>query len=47
VNWAVFIAVSLIGVFGALVWLSIRKNLRNSRALCEGLDHLLPDEARA
>lgn len=46
VNWAVFIGVSMIGVFGATVWLSIRKNLQNSQALSKTADHLLPDEAR-
>lgn len=45
VSWAVFIGVSLVGLSGAAVWLSIRKNLKGSQALSESADHLLPDEA--
>jgi amino acid transporter len=46
VSWAVFIGVSLIGICGVIVWLSIRNNLRNSHALSEGVDQLLTDEIR-
>ncbi|AUF96839.1 amino acid transporter [Pseudomonas sp. 02C 26] len=45
VSWAVFIGISLVGLSGAAVWLSIRKNLKGSQALSESVEHLLPDEA--
>ncbi|MFF7061391.1 amino acid permease [Pseudomonas sp. NPDC008258] len=47
VTWAVFIGVSLIAFVGLLIWLTIRKNLRNAQSLSESADHMMPEAAHA